>query len=58
MHHRGTLLGANVTVKHESGNFLHLCLCDDQKQIDRKLISVMVGFNDSVCVLDDLILHK
>lgn len=25
---------------------------------DRKLISVMVGFNDSVCVLDDLILHK
>lgn len=26
--------------------------------IDRKLISVMGGFNDSVCVLDDLILHK
>lgn len=25
---------------------------------DRKLIAVMVGFNDSVCVRDDLILHK
>lgn len=34
MDHRGTLLGANVTVKYESGNFLHFCLCDDQKQIE------------------------